>query len=134
MKFILKNKTILIERQPIVELSTSVPVQIIQEPGTERLTFGRIIVNGVQQISNIKPQIDFSSFMCHNKLKIEVELVDSLGTVINRYVTTTKVYSYLTLEYKPVRNDIEQYVDQLQTTIKSLENTIKELQEKGEVV
>lgn len=134
MKFILKNKTILIERQPIVELSTSVPVQIIQEPGTECLTFGRIIVNGVQQISNIKPQIDFSPFMCHNKLKIEVELVDSLGTVINRYVTTTKVYSYLTLEYKPVRNDIEQYVDQLQTTIKSLENTIKELQEKGEVV
>lgn len=134
MRFILKNKTILIERQPIVELSTNVPVQIIREPGTERLTFGRIIVNGVQQISNIKPQIDFSSFMCHNKLKIEVELVDSLGTVINRYVTTTKVYPYLTLEYKPVRNDIEQYVDQLQTTIKSLENTIKELQEKGEVV
>ena len=49
-----KNKTILIERQPIVELSTSVPVQIIREPGTEHLTFERIIVNGVQQISNTK--------------------------------------------------------------------------------
>lgn len=135
----LKEQRLIIMPMVVPELLQHFHIKYTFEPGTDHLMPCLII--GTNKYFGQHIYIDVSQIKPFADTPIKVELHDARGIVIKQYTCTTMFNHYGLFGEKPIRPDLEFYVQQLEEHIDDLlvqiqlkESEIKALNEKGDVI
>lgn len=128
----LTKGTIKIQPMSIPELTNRTFIQYVYESGTEhlqpRLTINKSVFLGDRLFVNM------ATGVMSGLINLKVELLDDRGKVLHRYENSIEHFPYHVFGSKPVRPDVEIYIQNLKAEIEHLNRTIKALEEKGEVI
>lgn len=121
----LSNKEVQIQPMKIPVPKKNVYIEYAFEAGTNHL-LPRLTINGVVHEGN-RIYVDLSYVDWKKDVTVYVSLVDGKERVLHKYTCKVPHHEYLLFGKKPLREDVEAYVYEL-------EERIRELEEAGEVV
>ncbi len=121
-----------IQPMRIPELTNRTFIQYAYEAGTNHLR-PRLTINHSVFIGD-RIFVDMSPGFEGETVNLKVELLDGNSRVLHTYEDVVNFYNYQVFGEKPVRPDVEVYINNLYKEISRLQQVIKELEEKGEVI
>lgn len=147
MIVILQEGKVVIKDTQLLECTDRVYIEYVYEKGTDHL-LPRLTITKKGLYKNEwtgdHTYIDVSDIKA-DVVTLKVELLDAKYRVIRSYISDIPFNKYVVFGNKPVRPDVEAYIRSMQThiaellqehqlEIERLNQVIKELEEKGEVI
>ncbi len=128
MKLILSDKKVTVFPMDVPEAINNVFIEYEFAFGTNHFC-PTLFIDNKRVVVGTHVHVDLSSRLKKygDPIEIKVVLKDSKGVVKYTYEGTVPFYNYTIVGKKPIRIDLEAYIEQL-------EQTIKQLQEDGEVI